>query len=172
MLITFCSCIATSEIRHVQGRTSGIALEKAHIAGKLRVHILDGCTGGDDKASSMLSSHIARGLQHCDVYNEHSVQDASKQMRQYYALFPTEEEASEHPYPNMKKEELAPSGNYLVLKNFRKRWRLQLQHESEGRSFTEVKIFTKVLGMKAGYVRGLGLQCGKLDHRPQCRPLI
>ncbi|KAB1217444.1 hypothetical protein CJ030_MR4G018359 [Morella rubra] len=33
---------------------------------------------------------------------------------------------------------------------------LQLQHESEGRSFTEVEIFTDVLGMKAGYVRQVG----------------
>ncbi|KAB1200827.1 hypothetical protein CJ030_MR0G006186 [Morella rubra] len=33
---------------------------------------------------------------------------------------------------------------------------LQLQHESEGKSYTEVEIFAEVLGMKAGYVRGLG----------------
>ncbi|KAB1203792.1 hypothetical protein CJ030_MR8G016824 [Morella rubra] len=31
---------------------------------------------------------------------------------------------------------------------------LQLQHESEGRSFTEVEIFTEILGTKTGYVHG------------------
>ncbi|KAB1215877.1 hypothetical protein CJ030_MR4G010998 [Morella rubra] len=30
---------------------------------------------------------------------------------------------------------------------------LQLQHESEGKPYTEVEIFAEVLGMKAGYVR-------------------
>ncbi|KAB1226620.1 hypothetical protein CJ030_MR1G027497 [Morella rubra] len=40
--------------------------------------------------------------------------------------------------------------------NFEKIEALQLQHESEGRSYTEVEIFAEVLGMKAGYVRGLG----------------
>ncbi|KAB1223152.1 hypothetical protein CJ030_MR2G016453 [Morella rubra] len=33
---------------------------------------------------------------------------------------------------------------------------LQLQHESEGKPYTEVEIFAEVLGTKAGYVRGLG----------------
>ncbi|KAB1212636.1 hypothetical protein CJ030_MR5G009678 [Morella rubra] len=33
---------------------------------------------------------------------------------------------------------------------------LQLQHELEGKSYTEVEIFAEVLGTKVGYVRGLG----------------
>ncbi|KAB1215435.1 hypothetical protein CJ030_MR4G010554 [Morella rubra] len=33
---------------------------------------------------------------------------------------------------------------------------LRLQHESKGKSYTEVEIFAEVLGMKAGYMRGLG----------------
>ncbi|KAB1200967.1 D-xylose-proton symporter-like 3, chloroplastic [Morella rubra] len=41
-------------------------------------------------------------------------------------------------------------------KNFEKMEALQLQHESEGKSYTEVEIFAEVLGTKAGYVRGLG----------------
>ncbi|KAB1200852.1 hypothetical protein CJ030_MR0G006136 [Morella rubra] len=41
-------------------------------------------------------------------------------------------------------------------KNFEKKEALQLQHESEGKSYTEVEIFAEVLGTKAGYVRGLG----------------
>ncbi|KAB1223510.1 hypothetical protein CJ030_MR2G016878 [Morella rubra] len=52
------SCASTSGIRHVRGSTHGIALLKARTGGKLTVHIPDGRTGGDDKASSMLSSHI------------------------------------------------------------------------------------------------------------------
>ncbi|KAB1228176.1 hypothetical protein CJ030_MR5G027066 [Morella rubra] len=32
---------------------------------------------------------------------------------------------------------------------------LQLQHELEGKPYTEVEIFVEVLGTKAGYVRGL-----------------
>ncbi|KAB1209581.1 hypothetical protein CJ030_MR6G020531 [Morella rubra] len=50
---------------------------------------------------------------------------------------------------------------------------LQLQHESEGKSYTEVEIFAEVLGTKAGYVRGLGLfKYGLLDHLHQYSPLI
>ncbi|KAB1223861.1 hypothetical protein CJ030_MR2G000491 [Morella rubra] len=33
---------------------------------------------------------------------------------------------------------------------------LQLQHELEGKSYTEVEIFAEVLGTKAGFVQGLG----------------
>ncbi|KAB1213380.1 hypothetical protein CJ030_MR5G003550 [Morella rubra] len=40
--------------------------------------------------------------------------------------------------------------------NFEKMEALQLQYESEGKSYTEVEIFAEVLGTKAGYVRGLG----------------
>ena len=47
-----------SEIKHVRDSTRGIAFLKVHTEGKLTVHILDGRTSGDDKASSMLSSHI------------------------------------------------------------------------------------------------------------------
>ncbi|KAB1206521.1 hypothetical protein CJ030_MR7G000023 [Morella rubra] len=32
---------------------------------------------------------------------------------------------------------------------------LQLEHESKGKSFTEVQTFIDILGTKAGYVRGL-----------------
>ncbi|KAB1201123.1 hypothetical protein CJ030_MR0G005036 [Morella rubra] len=52
------TCASTFGISQVRGRTHGFTLEKAPIAGKLSVHIPDGRTGGDDKASSMLSSHI------------------------------------------------------------------------------------------------------------------
>ncbi|KAB1200728.1 hypothetical protein CJ030_MR0G006504 [Morella rubra] len=33
---------------------------------------------------------------------------------------------------------------------------LQLQHESEGKSYTKVEIFLEVLGTKVGYMQGLG----------------
>ncbi|KAB1226838.1 hypothetical protein CJ030_MR1G012142 [Morella rubra] len=39
--------------------------------------------------------------------------------------------------------------------NFEKMEAFQLQLESEGNPYTEVEIFTEVLGMKAGYMRGL-----------------
>ncbi|KAB1220441.1 hypothetical protein CJ030_MR3G009901 [Morella rubra] len=75
------SCASTSEIRHVRGRTHGLALEKTHIAGKLSVFISDGRTGGDDKASSMLSSHIdslVRSHVYFDVVNWSKVPDEVK----------------------------------------------------------------------------------------------
>ncbi|KAB1219224.1 hypothetical protein CJ030_MR3G001293 [Morella rubra] len=43
------SSASTSGIKQVQDKTRGIALEKAHIAGKLCVHILDNRIGGDNK---------------------------------------------------------------------------------------------------------------------------
>ncbi|KAB1224444.1 hypothetical protein CJ030_MR2G016333 [Morella rubra] len=49
---------------------------------------------------------------------------------------------------------------------------LQLQHELEGKSYTEVEIFAEVLGTKAGYVQGLGRSVRLLDHLHQQRPLI
>ncbi|KAB1206424.1 hypothetical protein CJ030_MR7G000120 [Morella rubra] len=70
-------------------------------------------------------------------------------MHQYYALFPTKEEALEHPYPNMKEKECASICELFSIEEFQEKIEaLQLQHESEGRSFTEVEIFTEVLGRK------------------------
>ncbi|KAB1209538.1 hypothetical protein CJ030_MR6G018870 [Morella rubra] len=130
--------------RRVVVRDAWIALEKARIAGKLSVHIPNGRMSGDDKASSMLSSHtgsLVRSHAQFDVvswskvpdevksYHEQSIDDFNldydrpkdrnnvmstmntaymthrNRMHQYYALFPTKEEALEHPYSNMKKEE-------------------------------------------------------------------
>ncbi|KAB1212915.1 hypothetical protein CJ030_MR5G010215 [Morella rubra] len=112
-------------------------------------------------------------------------------MFQHYSVFNSKEEALEHPYPDMNKEEwtrvcdlfaseefqknpesdeISPALLYKkthtnkdgmwtsedARKNFEKMEALQLQHESEGKSYTEVEIFAEVLGTKAGYVRGLG----------------
>ncbi|KAB1212555.1 hypothetical protein CJ030_MR5G006249 [Morella rubra] len=132
--------VAPCRVEH--GRTRGIALENAHITRKLSVHIPDGRTSGS---------------QYRDVYNEHSVQDASEQNAPVLRFVPTKEEALEHPYPNMKKEELAPICELFSTKEFQEKMEaLQLQHEFEGRSFTKIEIFTKVLGTKASYVCDLG----------------
>ncbi|KAB1223196.1 hypothetical protein CJ030_MR2G011933 [Morella rubra] len=47
-------------------------------------------------------------------------------------------------------------GHQKMHGKFEKIEALQLQHELEGKSYTEVEIFAEVLGTKAGYVRGLG----------------
>ncbi|KAB1226217.1 hypothetical protein CJ030_MR1G023590 [Morella rubra] len=52
------SCTSTFGIKHEKGSMLGTALLKACTGGKLIVLVLDGRMGGDDKASSMLSSHI------------------------------------------------------------------------------------------------------------------
>ncbi|KAB1209553.1 hypothetical protein CJ030_MR6G020500 [Morella rubra] len=105
------SCASTSGIRHVRGRTHGLALEKAHIAGKLSVIFsmaddfnLD-YDRPEDRNTVMSTMNTA--------YRTHR-----NRMHQYYALFPTKE-VLEHPYPNMKKEEWPLSVNYLVLNNSR-----------------------------------------------------
>ncbi|KAB1212429.1 hypothetical protein CJ030_MR5G023971 [Morella rubra] len=241
------SCASTSGIKHVQGSTRGIALLKARTGGKLTFHILDGRTGGDDKASSMLSSHIGALVQQHVPFDTsgRSVQDAQNRMFQHYSVFNSKEEALEHPYPEMNKEEWTRVCDLFASEEFQRRsainkenkaklkivhtserglsnknsksdeitvallykkthtnkdgmWTsedarenfvscnirfndafvcvyvsyvlvfilfsnfvgkneaLQLQYESEGKSYTEVEIFAEVLGTKAGYVRGLG----------------
>ncbi|KAB1201376.1 hypothetical protein CJ030_MR0G003837 [Morella rubra] len=42
---------------------------------------------------------------------------------------------------------------------------LQLQHESEGKSYTEVEIFAEVLGTKVGYVYGADDARASTDDR-------
>ncbi|KAB1216094.1 hypothetical protein CJ030_MR4G027170 [Morella rubra] len=88
-----------------KGVVRGIALLKARTGGKLTVHIPNGSTGGDDKASSCSQVILMRSF------------DSMSHFRQ------------------------------------EKMEALQLQHESEGKSYTEVEIFAEVLGTKAGYVR-------------------
>ncbi|KAB1220353.1 hypothetical protein CJ030_MR3G009813 [Morella rubra] len=108
-------------------------------------------------------------------------------MFQHYSVFNSKEEALEHPYPDMNKEEWTRVCDLFASEEFqrrsainkenraklkivhtserglsnresvvRKNGALQLQYESEGKSYTEVEIFVEVLGTKAGYVRGLG----------------
>ncbi|KAB1202811.1 hypothetical protein CJ030_MR8G024924 [Morella rubra] len=106
---------ATSGIRHVRGSTRGIALLKASTGGKLTVHIPDGRTGGDDKASSMLSSHIDA------LVRQHVPFDMSKW-----------------------KEVLEGVKSYVMNLVLEKMEALQLQYESEGKSYTEVEIFAEL----------------------------
>ncbi|KAB1222862.1 hypothetical protein CJ030_MR2G018632 [Morella rubra] len=107
---------------------------------------------------------------------------------QHYSVFNSKEEALEHLYPDMNKEEWTRVCDLFASEEFQRRSAinkenraklkivhtsgvrsfqrarallekmeaLQLQHESEGKSYTEVEIFAEVLGTKAGYVRGLG----------------
>ncbi|KAB1205923.1 hypothetical protein CJ030_MR7G016903 [Morella rubra] len=140
------SSYSSDERSYCQGKTRGIALEKACIAGKLSVHDPDGRMEDDfnldyvrpkDRNTMMFTMNTA--------YRTHR-----NRMHQYYSLFPNKEEALEHPYLNMKKEDWAPIYELFSTEEF------QLEHESERRSFTKVQIFKDVLGMKAGYVRGLG----------------
>ncbi|KAB1213362.1 hypothetical protein CJ030_MR5G003568 [Morella rubra] len=104
-------------------RTRWIALEKARIAGKLRVHIPNGRTGGDDVASSMLSSHIGLLIQSHVSFDMDNWFKVSNEFK-----------------------------SYAMNKVLEKMEALQLQHEFEGRSFIEVEIFAEVLGTKVGYV--------------------
>ncbi|KAB1223109.1 hypothetical protein CJ030_MR2G018728 [Morella rubra] len=224
--------IATSRIRHVRARMHGLALKNVRIAGKLSVHIPDGCTDGDVKASLILFSYIVslmRSYFLFDVVNWSKVYVEVKsyimnkvlddfnmdydwpkdrntlmsiintayrmhwyRMHRYYALFPIKEEVLEHPYSNMKTEEWVPICELFSAEEFHicilrrseinhqnrakltvahtsgacsfqcalvlmeKVEVLQLQQVPEGRSFTKVEIFTEALGMKVGYVHGLG----------------
>ncbi|KAB1227465.1 hypothetical protein CJ030_MR1G023799 [Morella rubra] len=222
------SCASTSGIRYVRGSTRGIALLKARTGGKLTVHIPDGRTGGDDKVSSMLSSHIGALIrQHVpfdtskwkevpegvksyvmnrvlddfqldydraeDRFTVTSTMNTAYRMHrnrmfQHYSVFNSKEEALEHPYPEMNKEEWTRVCDLFVSEEFQSRSTinkenraklkivhtsgarsfqrvrallekmraLQLQNESEGKSYTEVEIFAEVLGTKTSYVRGLG----------------
>ncbi|KAB1209660.1 hypothetical protein CJ030_MR6G029203 [Morella rubra] len=94
-------------------------------------------------------------------------------MFQHYSVFNSKEEALEHPYPEMNKEEWTHVCDLFESEEFQEKIEaLQLQHESEGKPYTEVEIFAEVLRTKAGYVRGLGVQYGLLDHHLQYRPLI
>ncbi|KAB1200996.1 hypothetical protein CJ030_MR0G005320 [Morella rubra] len=107
-------------------------------------------------------------------------------MFQHYLVFNSKEEALEHPYPNMNKEEWTCVCDLFVSEEFQRRSainkenraKLKIVHtsgarsfqrarallvrknggvtESKGKSYTEVEIFAEVLGTKAGYVRGLG----------------
>ncbi|KAB1205955.1 hypothetical protein CJ030_MR7G016935 [Morella rubra] len=156
------SCASTSGIRHVRGSTRGIALLKARTGGKLTVHIPDGYY---DQAEDriIVTSTIDT------AYRMHK-----NKMFQHYSVFNSKEEVLEHSYPEMNKEEWTRRRSAINKENRaklkivhtsgarsfqctrEKMEALQLQHESEGKSYTEVEIFAEVLGTKASYVRGLG----------------
>ncbi|KAB1213513.1 hypothetical protein CJ030_MR5G003417 [Morella rubra] len=148
-------------IRHVRGSTRGIALLKARTGGKLTVHIPDGRTGGDDKASSMLSVILVRSFDNMshlnelrprgsnyDVYDEHSVQDAQNRMFQHYLVFNSKEEALEHPYPDMNKEEWTRVCDLFASEEFQRRSainkenraKLKIVHTSGARSFQRESV--------------------------------
>ncbi|KAB1226754.1 hypothetical protein CJ030_MR1G022547 [Morella rubra] len=101
-------------------------------------------------------------------------------MFQHYSVFNSKEEALEHPYPEMNKEEWTRVCDLFASEEFQRRSAinkenraklkivhtsgarsfqrarallekmeaLQLQYESEGKSYTEVEIFAEVLGFR------------------------
>ncbi|KAB1225797.1 hypothetical protein CJ030_MR1G026809 [Morella rubra] len=153
------SCASTSRIRHVQGSTRGIALLKARTGGKLTVHIPDGHTGGDDKASSMLSSHIGALVRQHVPFETSKWKEVPDEVKSYVMNRVLRRSAINK--ENRAKLKIvhtsgARSFQHARVLLVRKNRALQLQHESEGKSYTEVEIFAEVLGTKAGYVRGLG----------------
>ncbi|KAB1203293.1 hypothetical protein CJ030_MR8G003106 [Morella rubra] len=99
-----------------------------------------GRMGGDDKASSMLSSHIGALVRQHVPFDE-KIQNLMRLVLCF-----------------IKKRILIrmACGHQKMHENFEKMEALQLQHELEGKSYTEMEIFAEVLGTKAGYVRGLG----------------
>ncbi|KAB1206486.1 hypothetical protein CJ030_MR7G000058 [Morella rubra] len=169
---------STSGIKHVRGSTHGIALLKARTGGKLTVHIPDGRMGGDDKVSSMLRVILVRSFDIMSHLRQDDFQldnDRTEdritmmstmntmyrthrnRMFQHYSVFNSKEEALEHLYPDMNKEEWTHVCDLFASEEFQEKIEtLQLQHESKGKSYTEVEIFVEVLGTKVGYVRGLG----------------
>ncbi|KAB1223143.1 hypothetical protein CJ030_MR2G016444 [Morella rubra] len=159
-------CASTFGIKYERGSTREIALLKARTGGKLTVHIPDGRISGDDKASSMLSSHISVLIR----------QTRRNRMYKHYSVFNSKEEVLQHPYPEMNKEEWTCVCDLFASEEFQRRnainrenraklkivhtsrseekmEALQLQHEVEGKPYIEVNIFTEVLGMKGVYVR-------------------
>ncbi|KAB1222734.1 hypothetical protein CJ030_MR2G026828 [Morella rubra] len=101
-------------------------------------------------ASSQPAGHPAKGSQRSDVYNEHSIQDASNRMQQYYTLFPTKEEALEHLCPNMKKEEWAISELFSTEEfqseneiNCHNRAKIMVAHTSSAWSFQQALVLMK-----------------------------
>ncbi|KAB1212440.1 hypothetical protein CJ030_MR5G003794 [Morella rubra] len=103
--------------------------------GKLIVHIPNGRTGGDDKASSMLSSHIGA------LVRQHVPFETKKNLES--------DEIS--PALLYKKTHTNKDGMWTsedARENFEKMEALQLQHESEGKSYTEVEIFLRYWGRK------------------------
>ncbi|KAB1207155.1 hypothetical protein CJ030_MR7G011476 [Morella rubra] len=151
----------TSGIKHIQGSTRGIALLKASTRGKLTGHISDGRTGGDDKASSMLSSHIGVLVRQHVPFEMSKWKEVPDEVKSYVMNRVLKNPESDKISPALlyKKTHTNKDGMWTskdARKNFEKIEALQLQHESEGKSYTEVEIFAEVLGTKAGYVRGLG----------------
>ncbi|KAB1216038.1 hypothetical protein CJ030_MR4G022481 [Morella rubra] len=100
-------------------------------------------------------------------------------MFQHYSVFNSKEEALEHPYPEMNKEEWTHVCDLFTSEEFqrrsainkenraklkivhtsgaRKKWKCYSCSTSQRESHTlKWRFFAEVLGTKAGYVRGLG----------------
>ncbi|KAB1212832.1 hypothetical protein CJ030_MR5G010132 [Morella rubra] len=88
---------------------------------------------------------------HCDVYDEHSVQDAQNRMFQHYSVFNSKEEALEHPYPEMNKEEWTRVCDLFTSEEFQRRSainkenraKLKIVHTSGARSFQRARALLK-----------------------------
>ncbi|KAB1222676.1 hypothetical protein CJ030_MR2G007433 [Morella rubra] len=99
-------------------------------------------------------------------------------MYQHFSVFNSKEEALEHMYPKINKEEWTRVSDLFVSEEFQRRSainrdnrvKLKIVHTSGARSFQRaqallvirvrgkayiVEIFAEVMGIKAGYVRGL-----------------
>ncbi|KAB1205050.1 hypothetical protein CJ030_MR7G016694 [Morella rubra] len=162
-----------SGIRHVRGSTRGIALLKARTGGKLTVHIPDGRTAvmtRRPQCSRVIlvrlfdnMSHLIRRRSAINKENRAKLKivhtSGARSFQRMRALLKNPESDEISPALLYKKTHTNKDGMWTsedARENFEKMKALQLQYESEGKSYTEVEIFAEVLGTKAGYVRGLG----------------
>ncbi|KAB1220501.1 Cytochrome P450 82C4 [Morella rubra] len=133
------SCASTSGIRHVRGSTRGIALLKARTGGKLTVHIPD---GHYDRAEDRFTVTSTMNT----AYRTHR-----NRMFQHYSVFNSKEEALEHPYPDMNKEEWTRVCDLFASEEFQRRSainkenraKLKIVHTSGARSFQRTRALLK-----------------------------
>ncbi|KAB1226214.1 hypothetical protein CJ030_MR1G023587 [Morella rubra] len=151
--------------------TCGVGLEKSLGSGfgKLLVHILEGECGEVSSTVVTLSTKIGM-LDNFDFdyTRQEDVRTVVKtmmtarrmhrnRMHVYFKKFLSKEVALLKPHPDTTEEQWKELCDLFTSKAFMERMDAFLHWcDLEGKTYTEIEVYSKILGKKEGYVRGLG----------------
>ncbi|KAB1206237.1 hypothetical protein CJ030_MR7G014382 [Morella rubra] len=154
--------MTTSASKRGRGRTRGVSLEKSlgSGSGKLSVHIPEGECGGVSSTAATLSTKImlVRGLIPISV---NKWVDVPAEVKEYIMdrVLKNQESGNINPAELYKKNYTNKDGIWTSerAKEIYERMDAFLrQCDLEGKTYTEIEVYSKILGKKSGYVRGLG----------------
>ncbi|KAB1213066.1 hypothetical protein CJ030_MR5G004109 [Morella rubra] len=161
------SCASTSASKRGRGRTRGVSLEKSlgSRSAKLSMHIPEGeCGSSVFSTAATLSTKIGmlkRSKQNKKNRSKLTVNHTagSRSFQRTRACMKNQESGNINPAELYKKNYTNKDGIWTSeggREIYERMDAFQRQCDLEGKTYTEIEVYSEILGKKLGYIRGLG----------------